>query len=108
VESSPPLLRPLIGLLYQPWMIDGDDCGAVDGMTKWQDEPKYSEITCSSVALSTTDPTRLDPDSNPGRRSGMPATNRLSYGAVTSRLVTSIIPRTIHSQGKIPGSDWSY
>jgi hypothetical protein len=28
VEPSPPLLRSVIGLLYQPWMIDGDDCGA--------------------------------------------------------------------------------
>jgi hypothetical protein len=29
VEPSLLLLRPLIGLLYHPWMVDGDDCGAV-------------------------------------------------------------------------------
>jgi hypothetical protein len=29
VEQSPLLLRPLIGLLCQSRMIDGDDCGAV-------------------------------------------------------------------------------
>jgi hypothetical protein len=23
---------PLTGLVYQPWMIDGDDCGAIGGM----------------------------------------------------------------------------
>jgi hypothetical protein len=31
VERSPLSLRPLIGLLYQPWMTDGDDCGAISG-----------------------------------------------------------------------------
>jgi hypothetical protein len=44
----------------------------------WQGKPKYSEKTCPSAALSTTNPTRC-PDANPGRRGGMPATNRLSY-----------------------------
>jgi hypothetical protein len=36
VEPSPLLLRLFIGLLYQPLMIDGDDCGAVSGMNKNQ------------------------------------------------------------------------
>jgi hypothetical protein len=31
--------------------------------------------------LSTTNPTWLDPGSNPGRRGGKPANNSLSYGA---------------------------
>jgi hypothetical protein len=47
----------------------------------WQGKPKYSEKTCPSDTLSTTNPTWLDPGSNPGRRGGKPATNRLSYGA---------------------------
>jgi hypothetical protein len=34
--------------------------------------------------LSTTNPTWPDPGSNPGRRGGKPATNRLSYGAAGS------------------------
>jgi hypothetical protein len=34
VEPDPLLLRPFIGLLYQPWMIDGDDCGAIGGMNE--------------------------------------------------------------------------
>jgi hypothetical protein len=38
-------LRPVVGLLYQPWMIDGDDCRAVSGMNAWQGKPKYSEKT---------------------------------------------------------------
>jgi hypothetical protein len=46
----------------------------------WQGKPKYSEKTCPSATLSTTNPTCL-PDANPGRRGGKPATNRLSYGA---------------------------
>jgi hypothetical protein len=40
-----------------------------------------SDKTCPSAALSTTNPTWLDPGLNPGRRGGKPATNRLSYGA---------------------------
>jgi hypothetical protein len=34
VEPSPLLLRPFVGLLYQPWMIhdDDDDDDAVSGM----------------------------------------------------------------------------
>jgi hypothetical protein len=38
VEPSPLLLRPLIDLLYQPWMIDDEDCGAVGGMNDLQTE----------------------------------------------------------------------
>jgi hypothetical protein len=57
VEPSPLLLRPFIGLLYQPWMVDGDDCGAVSGMNEWQGKQMYWEETCPSAALSTTDAT---------------------------------------------------
>jgi hypothetical protein len=39
--------------------------------------------------LSTTNPTRLDPVLNPGRRGGKPATNRLSYGAPISERYVS-------------------
>jgi hypothetical protein len=46
----------------------------------WQGKPKYSEKTCPSATLSTN-PTWPDPGSNPGRRGGKPATNRLSYSA---------------------------
>jgi hypothetical protein len=31
VEQSPLLLQSFIGLLYQPWMIDADDCGVISG-----------------------------------------------------------------------------
>jgi hypothetical protein len=50
----------------------------------WQGKPKYSEKTCPSATLSTINPTWPDPGSNPGRRGGKPATNRLSYGAAIS------------------------
>jgi hypothetical protein len=46
----------------------------------WQGKPKYSEKTCPSATLSTTNSTWPDPGSNPGRRGGKPATIRLSYG----------------------------
>jgi hypothetical protein len=45
-----------------------------------QGKPKYSQKTCPTATLSTTNPTWPDPGSNPGRRGGKPATNRLSYG----------------------------
>jgi hypothetical protein len=48
----------------------------------WQRKPKCSENTCPSATLSTTNPTWPDPGSNPGRRGGKPATNRLSYGVL--------------------------
>jgi hypothetical protein len=47
----------------------------------WQGQPKYSEKTCPSGTLSTTNPTWLDPGLNPDRSGGKPATNRLSYSA---------------------------
>jgi hypothetical protein len=47
----------------------------------WQGKPKYSEKTCPSATLSTTNLTWPDPDLNPGRRGGKPGTNRLNYGA---------------------------
>jgi hypothetical protein len=46
---------------------------------------KYSEKTCHSATLSTINPTWPDPGDNPGRRGRKPATNRLSYGAASSR-----------------------
>jgi hypothetical protein len=55
VEPSPLLLWQIIGLVCQPWMIDGDDCGAISGMNKWQGKQKYWDKTCPSAALSTRD-----------------------------------------------------
>jgi hypothetical protein len=44
----------------------------------WQGKPKYSEKTCCSATLSTTNPTWQDPGSNLDCRGGKPATNRMS------------------------------
>jgi hypothetical protein len=41
--------------------------------------PKYSEKTCSSVNLPTTNPTQSNLSLSLGRRRGKPGTNRLSY-----------------------------
>jgi hypothetical protein len=38
-------------------MIDDDECGAVGGMRIGREKPKYSEKTCPSATLSTTNPT---------------------------------------------------
>jgi hypothetical protein len=59
-------------------------------MDDWQGKPKYSEKTCPSAALSTTNPTCC-PDANPGRRCRKPATNRLSYGTALSLIRRVVI-----------------
>jgi hypothetical protein len=56
----------------------------------WQGKPKYSEKTRPSATLSTTNLTWPDPGSNPGRRGGKPATNRLSYGAALPFWIGSV------------------
>jgi hypothetical protein len=66
----------------------------------WQGKPKYSEKTCPSATLSTTNPTWPDLRSNPGRRSGKPATNRLSYGTAFS-IVTRL--RELYGRSLILG-----
>jgi hypothetical protein len=58
-----------------------------------QGKPKYSEKTCPSATLSTTNPTWLDPGLNPARGGGKPETNRLSYGvALYSSLLVPNVP----------------
>jgi hypothetical protein len=57
MEPSLLLLRPFIGLLYQLWVTDGDNCGATGVMNEWQGKAKYSEETCRGAAVSSTDHT---------------------------------------------------
>jgi hypothetical protein len=52
-------------------------------LNEWQGKPKYSEITFSSATLFTTNPTRPDLGSSPGRGGEKPATNCLSCSTVT-------------------------
>jgi hypothetical protein len=68
---------PLTGLLYQPWMID-DECAAVGGMRIG----RGNQSTRRKPAPVPLCPPQIPHDlgSNPGRRGGKPATNRLSYG----------------------------
>jgi hypothetical protein len=69
-------------LLVNSRALDDNDCGTR--------KPKYSEKTCPSSALSTTDATWLDPGSNPCRRGGKPATNRLNYSTAIMKLMGDI------------------
>jgi hypothetical protein len=48
-----------------PALDDDDECGAISGMNDWQGKLKYSEKTCPSAALSTTNPTGIDLALNP-------------------------------------------
>jgi hypothetical protein len=69
------------GLLYQPQMIGEGDCGAIGGMKigrrnrSTRRKPVPAPLCPPQIPLDQT------PGSNPGRRGGKPATNRLSYGA---------------------------
>jgi hypothetical protein len=49
----------IFGQLYQPYLTDcdDDDCGAINRINEWQGKPKYSDKTCPSSTLSTTNPT---------------------------------------------------
>jgi hypothetical protein len=61
---------------------------------KRQGKPKYSEKTCPSATLSTTNPTWPDLGSSPGRRGSKPVTNRLSYGTALGPTKYAFQPRT--------------
>jgi hypothetical protein len=50
-----------------------------------QGKPKYSDKTCPSATLSTTNPKLPDQGSNPGRRGVRSETNRLRYGTAPLR-----------------------
>jgi hypothetical protein len=85
-------LGPL-GMAATDWPIvpaPGDyDNGEFGGMKIGSRKSKYWEEIYPSSTLSTTNPTWPDPGSNPGRRGGKPATNRLSYGAARLPLFIS-------------------
>jgi hypothetical protein len=69
VRLSPLGTSATVGLLYQPRIIDDDDYGAVGGMRIGRGN-RSTRRKPAPVPLG----------SNPGRRGGKPATNRLSYG----------------------------
>jgi hypothetical protein len=70
--------RPIV-----PAPSDYDD-GEIGGMIG-RGNRSNSEKTCPNSALSTPNP-KCCSDGNPGRRSGKPGTNRLSYGMAASSL----------------------
>jgi hypothetical protein len=49
--------------------------------------------TCPSATLSTKNPTRTGPGSNPGFRGGRPATKRLSHVTTFWEVIVSVIVR---------------
>jgi hypothetical protein len=69
-------------------------------MNEWQGKQKYSEKTCLSAALCTTDPTWFDPGLNPSRRGRKPETIRLSYGTTKFHSMFRI-PENVSEQHKL-------
>jgi hypothetical protein len=55
---------------------------SVEQSVEWElaGETEVLVKTCTNATLSTTNPTWPDLGAKAGRRSGKPATNRLSYG----------------------------
>jgi hypothetical protein len=73
--------RPLTGLLYQPRMIDDDNCGAVGGMRSGRGNRSTRRKLVQVPLRPPQIPHSLG--SNPRCRSGKPVTNRLNYGTVS-------------------------
>jgi hypothetical protein len=72
-------------------MLD-DGCEAVGGMRIGRrNRSTYFEKTCPSTTLFATNLTWPDLGSNPDRRGGNPATNRLSYGTAFHELLGSFL-----------------
>jgi hypothetical protein len=87
VRLSPVGTSTTAGQLYQPRMID-DDYGAVGGIRIG----KGNRSTRRKPALVPLCPPQIPHDlgSNPGRRGGKPATNRLSYGTAHEMMIIII------------------
>jgi hypothetical protein len=73
--------------------------------------------TCLSATLSTTNPTRTDPRSNPDLRGGRPVANRLSHGTAIFDLQiifrtefgpVLIMQRLLGSWVRIPPRAWMF
>jgi hypothetical protein len=79
--------------LYQPWMLDCYDGGAISGVNEWYGNPKYWEKFCYGAVLSRTDCTWFYSGWNTGRRSVNPATNRLSCGTARVLVYTGVNSR---------------
>jgi hypothetical protein len=60
-------------------------------MSDWQGKIKHSEKTCTSAALSTTNPTWLNHGLNLGHHSEKLATNHLSYSMAISKYKSDLV-----------------
>jgi hypothetical protein len=89
--------RPIFGLLYQPRMIDDDECGVVGGMRIGRGNRSIRRKPAPVPLCPPQIPHDLG--SNPGRRGGKPATNRPSYGTALIGPLTNQVSRDSVSPG---------
>jgi hypothetical protein len=78
VRLSPLVTAATTGLLYQRQMTDDGDCGTIGEMKMGRRNGSTRRKPALVPLCSPQIP--YEPRSNPGRRCGKPATNRLSYG----------------------------
>jgi hypothetical protein len=81
-----------------------EDCGAMSGMNDWQGKANYTERTCPSAALPTTDPTWLDPGSNSGSRGLTTLTTALPTRPCYCASMSHILLCTLLSQSRLVAS----
>jgi hypothetical protein len=84
VGLSPLGTAAISGLLYKPQVIDEGDCGAIGGIKIGRGNRSIRRKPAPAPLCPPQIPHDQTPGSNPGRRGGKPATNRLSYGAALS------------------------
>jgi hypothetical protein len=70
--------QSLLSLVYQPRMVDADECGTVGGMIDGGNRSTRRKLVL--VLLCPPQFQHNLPGWNPGRVGVKPATNRLSYG----------------------------
>jgi hypothetical protein len=77
------ILRPFIGLLHHPWIMDSADCGAMSRLIDWLID-RGNWITRRKYAPVSFCEPQIWPGLEHSPSRGIPSTNSLSYGTDVS------------------------
>jgi hypothetical protein len=84
-------------VLYQPQVLDDGECGAIGGMKIGRGNRSTRGKPAPAPLCPPQIPHDQTPGSNPGRRSGKPATNRLSHFMCLSHHSATADPTQCHA-----------